>query len=72
MAIILKGRIVPFKIHIICRNKNPAGKLYNMVMGLSNVFDGLVRLLSLGFFHTDIPITVSRLQVEHMVKNRRI
>lgn len=49
-------------------NKNPAGKVTNVLFGLAELVDGSVRLLSLGFIATGLTSTVSRWQVERHIK----
>jgi len=49
---------------MIERNRNLAGKSYNMLFGLCNIADGLVRIFSFGQFHTNLPIRVSRYQAK--------
>lgn len=44
-------------------NKNPAGKFSNILMGLAEIVDGLVRILSLGYLATTLPLDVSRYMV---------
>lgn len=44
-------------------NKNPAGKSTNILMGLVEIVDGLVRILSLGYLATTLPLDVSRYMV---------
>lgn len=50
------------KRQFIQRNHHPAGSLGNMLFGLSQVVDGTVRILSLGFLHTTLTLTVARMQ----------
>ena len=50
------------------RNKHPAGRIGCMVFGLAQIGDGLVRVLSLGFFHSTFPSTVSRNQARSQFK----
>lgn len=33
------------------RNRNPSGLTGNIIFGLASILDGLIRVLSLGFFH---------------------
>ena len=53
---------------MIERNRNPAGRLSNVVFGLASLLDGLVRVVSLGWLHTDLPLSVSRWQVKSHIK----
>lgn len=41
-------------------NKNPAGKVFNIVFGLAEILDGLVRLFSFGFLATTLTLNWSR------------
>ena len=45
-------------------NKNPAGRIWNMIFGLCCIIDGLIRLVSLGFLHTKLPMGFASLQVK--------
>jgi hypothetical protein len=45
---------------LVERNLNPSGRLSNVVFGLCVIFDGLVRVLSLGYLHTGIPLKWTR------------
>ncbi len=55
------------------RNKNLSGKVFNMVFGLAEILDGLVRILSLGFLATSLPVTCSGLGVKsHLKKLKKI
>ena len=49
------------------RNLHPAGRVSNIKFGLAQVADGIVRVLSLGYLHTSIPVTVSRNQARRMI-----
>jgi len=49
-------------MNMIQRNRNAAGRWGNMVFGLAQLADGVVRVLSLGFLHTRLPLNVSRWQ----------
>lgn len=44
-------------------NKNPTGNFTNILMGLAEIVDGLVRILSLGYLATTLPLDVSRYMV---------
>lgn len=46
----------------ISRNLHPAGRGWNALFGAAQLVDGCVRVLSLGFLHTTLPLTVSRNQ----------
>lgn len=49
------------------RNKHPSGRLGNITFGLAAILDGLVRAGSLGFFHTNLTLLVSRIQTRRML-----
>ncbi len=44
-------------------NKNPSGKFTNILMGLAEIVDGLIRIISLGYLATTLPLDVSRYMV---------
>lgn len=46
----------------ISKNNNPAGKVINTLHGLAEIVDGVVRLISLGWLHTDFVVSVARWQ----------
>lgn len=59
---------------MIERNRHPAGRLYNMLFGLCEVADGLIRVVSLGYLHSRLPLTASKKAVERHIaqlKKRR-
>jgi hypothetical protein len=41
-------------------NKNPDGRISNIVFGLCHIVDGIVRAGSLGFLHTTFPLDYAR------------
>lgn len=41
-------------------NKNPAGRVNNMIFGFCQLADGIVRVVSFGFLHTRFPIDQAR------------
>lgn len=55
------------------RNKNPAGRVSNIGFGVVAIIDGIVRVLSLGFLHTDLMLSYARRQaragIERMKNN---
>ena len=53
---------------MIERNRHPTGRLGNMAFGAANLIDGAVRVLSLGFLHTRLPLNVSRLQARASIR----
>ena len=53
---------------MIEQNKNPAGKAYNILFGLACIVDRTIRVLSLGLYHTRLPLTVSRWQAKRAIK----
>lgn len=55
---------------MIERNRHIAGRRANMLFGLANVVDGLVRVLSLGFCHTCLPLEVSRRSMKKVAKTQ--
>jgi hypothetical protein len=56
---------------IIQRNRHASGRLGNMLFGVAQIADGIVRLLSLGFLHTRVPLELSRLQAKRVIERMR-
>jgi len=52
---------------MIYRNKNRAGRASNVVFGMLEVLDGLVRVCSLGFLHTALLTNYSRRQARRAI-----
>ena len=52
-------------------NKNAAGRFSNILFGVANFIDGIVRIGSLGFLHTRLPLEVSRIQVMYFIKKQK-
>ena len=55
---------------MIERNHHPAGRVFNMLFGLCQVADGLIRVLSLGYLHSRLTLTVSRKATEKLISHR--
>ncbi len=53
---------------MIERNKNAAGRRANMLFGIANILDGLVRVLSAGFLHTRIPLELAKSNAKRHIK----
>ena len=53
------------------RNRHPAGKLFNMLFGVCQVADGLIRLVSLGYLHTRLPATAARKAAEKLISRQK-
>lgn len=56
---------------MIERNLHAAGRRANVLFGVAELVDGLVRVLSLGFLHTRLTLIVSRWQMRRAFQNRR-
>ena len=56
---------------MIDRNLNAAGRRANVLFGVAELVDGLVRVLSAGFLHTRLCLIVTRWQVRRAFRNRR-
>ena len=52
---------------MIERNLHPTGRLGNMLFGLAEITDGIVRVLSLGFLHTTLMVDLTRWQAQRMI-----
>lgn len=56
---------------MIERNRHPAGRSGNVLFGLAQIGDGLVRVLSFGFLHSTLALTVSRQQAKSMIQRAK-
>lgn len=60
---------------MIERNKNPAGRISNMTFGMCTFIDGFIRIISLGFLHTRLPLVYARRQamlvIQELKKRRK-
>jgi len=56
---------------MIERNHHPAGRVFNMLFGLCQVADGFIRVLSLGYLHSRLTLTVSRKATEKLISHRK-
>lgn len=56
---------------MIERNLNAAGRRANVLFGVAELLDGLVRVFSLGFLHTRLCLIVTRWQVRRAFQNQR-
>ena len=53
-------------------NKNPAGKISNMVFGILEIVDGIVRVLTFGFIATEFNLRFTRWTAKnHIQKLKR-
>lgn len=55
---------------MIERNKNPDGRISNMIFGLCTITDGLVRVCSLGFLHTRFTLEYARYLAKRRFERR--
>lgn len=53
---------------MLYRNKNPAGLLGNMLYGLAQITDGIVRIITFGTVATKLPLIVTRRQTQNHLK----
>lgn len=57
---------------MIERNRNPAGKRYNLLFGLCEVADGLIRVASLGYLHSRLTLNISkRAAAKHIAQQKK-
>lgn len=56
---------------MIERNRNPAGKLFNLLFGLSEIADGLIRVVSLGYLHSRFALEVSKRAVKRHIARQK-
>jgi len=54
---------------MIFRNKNPCGRRWIILLGLAEVVDGIVRILSFGHYSTRLPLIVSRNEAKYSIEN---
>lgn len=53
-------------------NRNPAGRLFNLLFGLSEIADGLIRVASLGYLHSRFALEVSKRAVKsHIARQKK-
>jgi len=55
---------------MIERNLNAAGRRANVLFGVAELIDGLVRVLSAGFLHTRLTLIVSLWQMRRAFQRR--
>lgn len=60
------------RIPILYRNHNPAGRLLCILFGLAQLVDGIVRVLSLGFFATTLPKDASKLMAKQSINRLKL
>lgn len=57
---------------MIERNRNPAGRLFNLLFGLCGIADGLIRVASLGYLHSRFTLALSRRAAEkHIARQKK-
>lgn len=56
---------------ILYRNRNPAGVRMRILFGLAELTDGIVRVLSLGFLATTLPMAASKLMAKQSITRLR-
>ena len=49
-------------------NKNPSGRCGNFVFGFVVILDGVVRVFSIGFLHTDFMSSYAKRQAKKRIK----
>lgn len=55
---------------MIERNRNRAGRVWCMIQGAANLVDGVVRVASLGFFHTRLPLIAALAAVRRGIQRQ--
>jgi hypothetical protein len=55
----------------IYRNKHPAGRFNSFTFGLCNIGDGLVRVLTFGFFHSTFALDHARSTAKRRIEKFR-
>ena len=61
----------PTTTPLVERNRHPAGMAFNMLFGVCQVADGLVRIVSLGYLHTRLTSTAARKATEKLISRRK-
>lgn len=57
---------------MIERNRNPAGALYNLLFGLCEIADGIIRVTSLGYLHSRFALEMSKRAVKsHIARQKK-
>lgn len=57
---------------MIERNRHPVGRIGNVLFGLAQLGDGLVRVVSLGWCHTRLCLAVTKWQTrKHLQRLKR-
>lgn len=54
---------------MIHQNKHPSGRFSNFLFGLCQLLDGVVRVISAGYAHTNLMCLVTRYQSRKMLEN---
>lgn len=57
---------------MIERNLHPDGRLRNMLFGVAQIGDGLVRVLSLGFLHSTFTLNLARNSARRRILKERL
>lgn len=58
---------------MIERNRNPAGRLYNLLFGLCEIVDGIIRVVSLGYLHSRFALDMSKRAVKaHITRQKKL
>lgn len=58
-------------MNIIRVNNHRSGRIGNMPFGILGVIDGLVRILSFGFLHTDLQLIWARRDAAHHIAKQK-
>ena len=56
---------------LLHRNRNPAGLFVNIIFGIAEIADGLLRLASLGTVCSRLPLEVSRISTARQFAKMR-
>ena len=59
-------------MRMVYRNRNPAGLRMCLLYGLAELIDGVVRVLSLGFLATTLPMDASKLMAKRGLAKLRL
>lgn len=57
---------------MIERNRNPAGRIFNLLFGLCEIADGFIRVISLGYLHSRFSLEMSKRAVKkHIARQKK-
>lgn len=58
--------------NLIERNYHPAGRVFNILYGMCEIADGLIRVISLGYLHSRLTLNLSRKATEKHIARQKM